>query len=81
LSAHYKRLSRRIGKKKTIVAVAHTILVLIYHMIKHSLPFKELGDDHFNKMDKEKIKNTMIKRMETLGYKVLIQTVEEKAVA
>jgi hypothetical protein len=50
-------------------------------MIKHSLPFKELGDDHFNKMDKEKIKNTMIKRMETLGYKVLIQTVEEKAVA
>ena len=81
LSAHYKRLCRRIGKKKAIVAVAHTMLVMIYHMIKHRLPYKELGDEYFNKMDKEKIKNSMIKRLEKLGYKVLIQTVEEKEAA
>jgi transposase len=81
LSAHYKRLCLRIGKKKAIVAVAHTILVIIYHMIKHRLPFKELGDDYFNKMDKEKIKNSMIKRLEKQGYKLLIQAAEEKAAA
>ena len=64
--------------KKAIVTVAHTILVIIYHMVKHRLPFKELGDDRFNKMDKENIKNSMIKRLEKLKYKVLIQAVEDK---
>jgi transposase len=81
LSAHYKRLCRRKGKKKAIVAVAHTILVIIYHMIKHRLPYNELGDDYFNKVDKEKVKNSMIKRLEKLGYRVILQAVEEKEAA
>ena len=43
--------------------------------------YKELGDNHFNKMDKEKIKNYMINRLEKPGYKVLIPVVEEKKAA
>jgi hypothetical protein len=49
-------------------------------MIKHRLPYRELGDEYFNKVDKEKVKNSMIKRLEKLGYKVLIhEGVEKKA--
>ena len=80
MTAHYRRICRRRGKKKAIVALAHTILVIIYHMIKHRLPYRELGDEYFNKVDKEKVKNSMIKRLEKLGYKVqLVEEKEEKA--
>jgi transposase len=81
LTAHYRRICRRRSKKIAIVASAHTILVIIYHMIKHRLPYRELGDEYFNKVDKEKIKNSMIKRLEKLGYKVQIQEVVEKKAA
>lgn len=72
LSAHYKRIARRRGKKRAIIAVGHTILVIIYHMIKNRLPYNELGDEYFNKMDKEKLTKMMVKRLEKLGYKVAL---------
>jgi len=80
LSAHYKKIARRRGKKRAIVAVGHTMLVMSYHMIKHRLPYNELGDDYFNKMGEEKFTNNMVKRLEKLGYKVeLTKKEEEKA--
>lgn len=81
LTVHYKRIARRRGKKKAIVAVGHTMLVIIYHMIKNRLPYNELGDEYFNKMDKEKFTNNMVKRIEKLGYKVQLTKVEEKKAA
>lgn len=81
LSVHYKRIARRRGKKRAIIAVGHTMLVMIYHMIKNRLPYNELGDEYFNKMDKEKLTKTMVKRLEKLGYKVALtkeSTDEEK---
>lgn len=81
LSAHYKRIARRRGKKRAIIALAHTMLVIIYHMIKNRLPYNELGDDYFNKMDKEKLKNNMVKRLEKLGYKVDLTIAEEQKAA
>ncbi|MEI9477445.1 MAG: IS110 family transposase [Deltaproteobacteria bacterium] len=44
-SALYHRMARRRGKKKAVVAVAHTTLVIIYYMLKHKLPYRELGPD------------------------------------
>jgi transposase len=78
LSAQYKRIARRRGKKRAIVAVGHTILVIIYLMIKHRLPYNELGDEYFNKMDKEKLTRLMVKRLEKLGYKVDLTKREEE---
>jgi transposase len=77
----FKRIARRRGKKRAIIALAHTMLVIIYHMIKNRLPYNELGDSYFNKMDKEKLKNTMVKRLEKLGYKVDLSIVEEQKAA
>lgn len=81
LSAHYKRIVRRRGKKRAIIAVGHTMLVIIYHIIKNKLPYNELGDEYFNKMDKEKLAQAMVKRLEKLGYNVELAKVEEEKAA
>ena len=57
------------------------MLVMAYHMIKHRLPYNELGDDYFNKMDEDKFTNNMIKRLEKLGYKVELTKKEEDRAA
>ncbi len=77
LSAHYKRIARTRGKNRANVAVGHTMLVIMYHMIKHRISYNELGDEYFNKMDKEKLAENMVKRLEKLGYKVDITKEEE----
>lgn len=67
----------KIRRKKAIVALGHTMLIIIYHMIKNRLPYNELGKEYFNKMDKEKIIKSMLKRIEKIGYKVELLKVEQ----
>jgi transposase len=81
LSAHYRRIARRRGKKRANIAVGHTILVMMYHMIKHRIPYNELGAEFFNKMDEEKFTKNMVKRLEKLGYKVQLTKKEEEKTA
>jgi hypothetical protein len=50
-------------------------------MIKSLLPYNELGDDYFNRMDEEKFTNSMVNRLEKLGYKVQLTKKEEKKAA
>lgn len=50
LGSLYRRMIMRKGKKKTIVAVAHTILVIAYHMLKKNCPYEELGADYFDRL-------------------------------
>ena len=57
------------------------MLVMSYHMIKNRLPYSELGADYFNKMDEEKFTNSMVKRLEKIGYKVELTKIEEKKTA
>lgn len=73
LSALYHRIARRRGKKKAVVAVAHTMLVIIYHMLKHELPYRELGADYLDRLNATYIKNHFVKRLERLGYKVTLE--------
>lgn len=70
LSALYHRVAARRGKKKAILAVAHAILVIIYHMIVRNEPYKELGGDYFDKQDPETTAKRLVKRIEKLGYQV-----------
>ena len=51
LSAQYHRLAARRGRKRAIVALAHSILVGAYHMIKKSIPYHDLGSDYFEKQN------------------------------
>jgi transposase len=70
LSAQYHRLARRLGKKKAIVALAHSILVIIYHVLSKKKPYEDLGADYFDKLDTERFQKHHIHRLEQLGFTV-----------
>lgn len=70
--AQYQRLAMKGKKKKAILAVAHSILIAIYHMIKEDKEYKDLGADFYNKFNKEKKANSYVKKLKELGYDVQI---------
>jgi len=70
--AQYQRIAMRRGKKRAILAVAHSILIAIYYMIKEDKEYEELGADFYNKFNKEKKANAYIKKIKELGYDVQI---------
>ena len=73
LAAQYHRLARRRGKKKAIMAVAHSILVIAYHLIQRKEPYRDLGADYFDKRRPEALANHLVKRLEGLGYTVSLE--------
>jgi transposase len=75
LSAQYHRLVGRRGKKRAIVAVAHSILVISYHILKHQQPHYELGGNYFDEHKKESVAQRLTKRLEKLGYQVALEPV------
>jgi transposase len=66
LKARYHRLAARRGKKRAIVAVAHSMLVSAYHMLTHQQPYHELGGDYFDQRKKEAKVSHLIRRLEKL---------------
>ena len=73
LSAQYRRIASRRGAKRAAVAVAHTILVSIYHMLKTGKEYKDMGADFFDKQSEESLIRRTTKRLESLGYDVSIE--------
>ena len=73
LSTQYHRLAGRIGAKKAIVAVEHSILKIAYHLIQRKEPYRDLGGDYFDKRRPEATANRLVKRLEKLGYQVVLQ--------
>jgi transposase len=69
-SALYKRLVRRRGKKRAIVAVARSLLVSIYHMLTRQQGYEDLGSDYFQKRRKESKVDYLTKQLARLGYEV-----------
>jgi len=74
LSAQYHRLAARRGRKKAIVALMHSILVMSYHMIQRNQPYHELGGNYFDQRRPEITAERLVKRLEKLGYQVTYQT-------
>lgn len=72
LSAQYRRLAGRRGKKKAIVAVAHSIVVIAYHLLQRNEPYRELGGDYFDKQRPDATAKRLVKRLERLGYAVTL---------
>ncbi len=75
LSAQYHRLARRLGKKKAIVAVSHTVLIIIYHMLREQTDYRDLGATYFETRDKEHLRSSAVRRLESLGYTVTLEEV------
>jgi hypothetical protein len=79
LSALYRRLAPRRGKKRAIVGVARTILQAAWHILKEEVEYKELGGDYFERMNEEKTKKNLVKRLEKLGYEVELRSKKDAA--
>jgi transposase len=75
LSAQYHRLAARRGKKRAAVAVAHTILTIIYHILRTGRSYEELGGNFFDERDRKHIARRQIARLERLGYRVTLDRV------
>lgn len=73
-SAQYARISVHRGKKRTAVAVAHSLLIAIYHVLKDKSEFRDLGSGYYNQFNKERKANSMVKRLMQLGYQVTLET-------
>jgi transposase len=78
LGAHYRRVLRRRGHFKAIVAVAHSLLVIAYHVLATQTPYTDLGGDFFDRQNAEAIQRRCIRQLERLGLQV---TVAPKEVA
>jgi transposase len=77
LSTQYHRLARRIGKKKAIVAVSHSVLVIIYHLLRDNEDYHELGADFFARLDSTRQRDSAVRRLQALGYQVTLEELEE----
>jgi transposase len=78
LSSQFFRLGKRLGRKKALVAVAHSLLVIIFHVLECDQTYTELGGDYFDRQHVEQQRDYYLRRLQMLGLKV---TVEELSVA
>ena len=70
--AQYERLAMKRGKKRAILAVAHSILISIYYMLKENEEYEELGVNYYNTFNVEKKAKAYLKKLMDLGYQVQI---------
>jgi transposase len=70
LAAQYRRLAPRRGQKRAVVAVAHTILVIIYHLLRDQTTYRELGATYFDERERQDVERRLIRRLEALGNTV-----------
>jgi len=74
VAAQYHRLARRRGKNRALVA--HSLLVIIYQLLKTKQPYSDLGADYFEKFEMVRIERTAVRRLEQLGYAVTLPPTE-----
>jgi transposase len=75
LAAQYRRLAARRGKRRAVVAVGHTILVSAYHILAQACPYAELGADHFDRLDPQRLTRHLVRRLQRLGHKVTLEPI------
>jgi transposase len=75
-AAQYHRVARRRGDKKTIAAVGHSILVAAWHILRHGVSYRDLGRDHFDRLDRDRLIRYHTRRLADLGVLLLVATPE-----
>jgi transposase len=73
LGAQFRRLAARRGKKKAAVAVGHTILVIVYHLLTEGTSYQDLGPQYFDERDRQRVERRLVHRLEALGYTVALE--------
>jgi transposase len=73
LKAHYLRLKARRGPKKAAIAVAASVLTIVYHMLRDGTCYQDLGPDYFARRDPARTATRLANRIRSLGYHVEIR--------
>ncbi len=73
LSAQYHRIAARRGKKRAVVAVAHSILVIIYRMLRDHAAYRDLGGNYFDERQRTQTMHRAVSRLQRLGYSVVLE--------
>lgn len=79
--AQFQRISAHRGKKRAYVAVAHSMLIAIYHILKDHIPFRDLGAEYYNQFNTERKINSYLKKLKALGWQPPVPAVEQPALA
>ena len=79
LGAQYRRLLARKGKKRAAVAVARSILVIAYHILRDHEPYHDLGASYLDQRARQAVERRLVRRLEALGYDVSLQPKEPAA--
>lgn len=73
LKAQFARLATRRGKKRAVIAVAHSILVIAYHLLRDGTIYQDLGPAYFDQRKANTVQKQLVKRLEQLGFQVDLQ--------
>ena len=74
LSAVFYRHAGRHGLRKAVVATAHQLLIIVYHMLRDKQPYRDLGADYFDRLNPERTKRKLIRRIQRLGFDIVVQS-------
>jgi transposase len=80
LTAHFYRRASRSGVKKAILATAHQILIIAYHILREGTRYQERGGDFYDRLNPEKAQRRLTERLERLGWQVVLQPREAQPV-
>jgi transposase len=69
----FHRLKARMGSKKAAMAIAHKILVAVFHMLQRAVAFADLGADYLDRVDKQSTAKRLVRRLGMLGYDVMLR--------
>jgi transposase len=75
LGAQYHRLKPRLGHKRATIAVGHSILVSVYHMLARGTAYHDLGADYLQGLNHEVATRRLVRRLERMGHTVIIEPV------
>jgi transposase len=75
LAEQYRRLAKRRGAKRAAVAVAHSILVIIYHLLSRQTTYQEKGETFFEERDRQGKEKRLVRQLSSLGYHVELQPI------
>jgi transposase len=72
LAAQYRRMAARRGKKRALIAVGHSVLVMISHILTKRTPYQELGGSYFAARERNRVQQRLVHRLERLGFAVTL---------
>jgi len=71
--AYFQRIAAHRGRKRAIVAVSHSLLVVCYYLLKRRCHFQDLGVNYFDQLNQEKLTRYFVKRLTRLGHRVTLE--------